>query len=131
MPRKQMTIGGFQFGIESAPIELFNRKVSYRWPSQERIGRENAHQYTGIDDEPITINGSYFPAYSKASAMQLDDLKDLAKKGEPQMVTLGTGKVLGKYCITEVTEDFSNLMDDIRPRKVTFSITITKYGNDK
>jgi phage protein U len=60
----------------------------------------------------------------------MDAIADLANEGIPHMVVDGTGKVYGRYVIIDVKETRSTMLDDLRPRRVDFSITLKHYGQD-
>ena len=129
----QLFIGPFPCWVEQAPLEKFSRARNWRWEAQARLTRPNAMQFVGAGDDTITLNGVIHPHEDKCGgkATSMEDLSQIANGGEPQLILTGWGKVLGKYVITDVQEDYENMLDDLRPRKVGFSITLKRYGNDQ
>lgn len=130
----QLFIGNFPCWVEQAPLEKFSRARNWRWPSQARLSRPNALQFVGAGDDTITLSGVIHPHEDKCGgkATSMDDLANLANGGEPQLVIIpGWGRVLGKFAITDIKEDYSHMLDDLRPRKVAFSVTLKRYGSDQ
>lgn len=125
----QMNLGGFIFSLDKAGYEKLDRSTGYRWPAQPRIQRSVAHQFVGRDEESVTISGYIHPEF-RGKMYQLDQLRAIAEEGKPKMLVSGTGKVLGKYCIVKVDDNFSGVMDDHRARRVDFTVELKKYGDD-
>ena len=128
--KDQLFIGGVPLGLNHASVSDVSRKKAYRWPAQGRIARPEAVQFVGAGAETLTVKGYIHPHF-KGSALHMEKIHQLADEGIPHMVLTGTGKVFGKYAITDVSEDFKELMDDGRPRRVDYTITLTRYGNDQ
>lgn len=125
----QLTVGGYQFWIENASLDKFSRSSTYRWVAQERIARPVAMQNVGTGEDTITLNG-YFHPHLKGKAHALDKLRQMADEGIPYNVVTGTGINLGRWCIVEIKDDFSEMLDDLRPRRVDFTVTLKKYFED-
>jgi len=128
--KDQLYIGGVPLGLNHASVEGFDRKKGYRWPAQPRVARPEALQFVGAGAETITVKGYIHPHF-KGDAQHMEQIHQLADAGIPYIVLTGTGKVFGKYAITDVSENFKELMDDGRPKRVDYSITLTRYGNDQ
>jgi phage protein U len=47
------------------------------------------------------------------------------------MLISGNGKAFGRWCITSISDTQTTFMKNGAPRKVTFSLTLKKYGEDK
>jgi hypothetical protein len=129
MTKTMMSLGDFRFGIETAAYQKLQRSVDYRWPSQARVGRRPAKQFAGIGDDTISLDGVIYPHY-KGGLGQLAQLRDLAGQGEPLILTTGTGKIMGKWCIENVTDTGSFFHPDGTPRKQEFRFKLSHYGED-
>jgi len=130
----QLFIGPYFFYADNAPLEKLSRNSSYRWPSQQRLTRPPATQFVGAGDETISVNGYIHPHEPKcggSNALTLDILRTLADAGVPYTVITGTGHVFGQFVIVSIKDDFSGLMDDLRPRRVDFSVELKRYGADQ
>ena len=99
-----LALGTFTFSTSTAAYESLQRSTAWEWPAQARVGSYPAHHYTA---ETITLPGVIYPAhrpafagdgrvfYGNAAGMtQLDALRALAAKGEPQALADGSGKSL-------------------------------------
>jgi phage protein U len=126
----QLIVGGIEFRHDTLPIDSFKISGEQRWPAQERIARELALQWVGPGKHDIAISGSCAPQMGVAALPMLKALEGKASTGEPQMVTTGYGDVLGRYCIISVEWTGKSLLDDLRPRKVDWSVSLQKYGED-
>jgi len=129
MTETMLALGTFRFAMDTAAYQSLRRSVEYRWPSQARVGRRSARQFVGIGDETISLQGIIYPEF-KGGLKQLDTMRDLAGQGKPQILTDGTGKVWGKWCISTVEETQTLFFADGTPRKQEFSLQLGHYGED-
>ena len=51
--------------------------------------------------------------------------------GKPLFLISGSGFAFGRWCISKISENQSNFLKDGSPRKIEFSITLKRYGEDK
>jgi hypothetical protein len=129
MTETMLALGPFRFAMDTAAYQSLRRSVEYRWPSQARFGRRPARQFVGIGDETINSQGIIYPEF-KGGLKQLDTMRDLAGQGKAQILTDGTGKVWGKWCIISVKETQTLFFADGTPRKQEFSLQLGYYGED-
>ena len=124
-----LTLGQYRFSVNTAAYQELVRTSQYRWQSQERIGQRPAQQYLGPGEESIALTGVLYPAY-KGGLGQLDAMRAEAVKGQPLMLSSGSGDVFGKWCLTRVEETRSVFYADGSPRKKEFRLRIVHYGED-
>lgn len=124
-----LQLGSFQFTLQAGTPQTLERVAEYRWEGQERILREPAHQFVGPGSQEITLDGILYPGFS-GSQSTMETLRTLAAKGEPQMLTDGLGRVLGKWAITRVREGQGTFAPGGAPRRIDFSLTLARYGED-
>ena len=138
-----MALGPFRFSVNTAAYQSLRRAAQYRWPAQERIGRAPARQFVGVGSETITLEGAIYPyadeplldqvinnQVSSGWNTQLDQLRELAALGEPQLLTDGRGKVWGKWCVESVDETQTVFFANGAPRKIEFNLSISSYGDE-
>ncbi|MNT14296.1 Phage P2 GpU [compost metagenome] len=82
-----------------------------------------------LGDEKISIKGAIFPSF-KGGLGQLQALRSIGRQLQPLTLTTGYGEVLGRWCLTSVDEDQSNLLAGGIPRKQGFSLEFVSYGDD-
>lgn len=127
--RVMMALGPFRFEVGQATYQSLAMRQSWRWPEQARIGREPALQYTGREPIEVTLSGTLYPSFDGGLA-QVEQMRELADKGEPLQLVDGLGRVWGAWAIVEVGDTRSVLMDDGQPRRIAFELKLKSYGED-
>lgn len=117
------------FNLDTAAFDELNRTTAFRWASQERLTRRPAQQAVGMGEEKITIKGAIFPSF-KGGLKQLDTLRSIGQKLEPLILTTGYGKVLGSWCLLNISEEQSSLLQGGIPLKQAFNLEFVRYGDD-
>lgn len=125
-----MILGDYRFSIDSAAYQTFAHSMECRWEELKRIGKESAMQFLGNSAETITMDGTIYPQY-RGGIGQIDQMRAEAAQGIPLMLISGNGTAFGRWCIVSVTEHQETFLKDGSPRKLTFSITLKKYGEEK
>lgn len=125
-----MTLGGFQFAVNTAAHETLQRDTAYRWERQDRLGREPAMQFIGPGEDRITLSGVIYPHF-RGGVGQINTMREMAGKGEPLQLVDGLGRVLGPYCIVRVTEGQTVYVGPGIPRRQDFSLELLRYGADQ
>lgn len=124
-----MALGTFRFGLPTAAYQQLQRTNTYRWPEQQRMGREPALQFSGPGSETIELEGVIFPHF-KGGLGQVDAMRTEAGKGKPLLLIDGQGKQWGKYCILEIRETQTPFAQGGIPLKQQFSLRLVRYGED-
>jgi phage protein U len=128
--RVMLALGPFRFEMGHATYQSLAMSQSWRWPEQARIGREPALQFTGREPAEIRLQGVLFPGFD-AGLAQVEEMRELADRGEPLQLVDGLGRVWGSWVIVEVGDTRSVLMDDGQPRRVGFEVKLKAYGEDE
>lgn len=122
-----MRLGPFGFGISTAAYQQLRRTTDYSWPGIERYGQFDALQYTGPGMDTITLSGVIIPEY-RGGTWQLDNLRNLAATGEPQLLVSGLGMVLGYWVIDRVEEGQSVFAVAGVPRRQEFTVSLRRFS---
>ncbi|KAB0494026.1 phage tail protein [Pseudomonas vancouverensis] len=117
------------FNLDTAAFDELRRSTEFRWASQERLTRRPAQQAVGMGDEKITLKGAIFPGF-KGGLKQLDTLRRLGAQLMPLGLTTGYGDVLGNWCLKNIEEEQSALLQGGIPRKQAFTLEFVRYGDD-
>lgn len=120
-----MQLGSFQFSITTAAYQDLRRRTEYRWPAQDLYGRMPALQFTGPGGDTITLTGTIYTEY-RGGIGQLDAMRALASRGQPQLLVDGTGRILGRWVIEGIDEGQSVFAAAGRPRKQEFALQLRK-----
>lgn len=119
----------FYFNLDTAAFDELRRQTEFRWASQERLSRRPAQQSVGMGEEKLSLKGVIFPSF-KGGIKQLDTLRAIGSRLLPLNLTTGYGFVLGTWCLRSLEEEQGALLAGGIPRKQTFSLEFTRYGDD-
>ena len=119
----------FYFNLDTAAFDELKRSSEYRWASQERLSRRPAQQAIGMGEERITLTGAIFGGF-KGGIKQLDTLRSIGAQLQPLGLTTGYGEVLGNWCLKNIEEEQSALLQGGIPRKQGFTLEFVRYGDD-
>jgi phage protein U len=125
-----MMLGPFQFAMDTAAFQRFNRATEYRWPSQARIGRRPALQYVGPGAETIDLEGIIYPEFAGGTS-QVSAMRELAGLGKPMILVDGFGIIYDEWAILRIEETRTLFKADSTPKKVIFRLALSRYGKDQ
>jgi phage tail protein len=126
MSGKMLQLGGYQFSIDNAAYQRFFRSSEYRWAAIERIGENDALQFTGLGADTISLQGVIYPHF-RGGLGQVDQMRRTAEVGIPLPLIAGTGKVLGVWVLTRVGEGQRTFAEQGAPLRQDFSISMRRY----
>ena len=129
MARPLFQLGSFQFDLANGVPQSLDRTADYRWEVQDRLLRDPAAQFLGPGNQEITLDGVLYPGFSGRQTT-METLRELAAKGEPQMLTDGLGKVYGKWAIRRVQEGLSTFAPGGGARQISFGVSLVRYSED-
>lgn len=120
----------YTFGMSTVAYNSMRRATNWRWSSQSRTGRSPAMQFIGKGEDSITLEGVIYPQF-KGGLNQLPKMREEADKGRPFLLADSLGRVdYGYWCILQVEEVQTNFLQGGIPRKITFLLTLSAYGED-
>jgi phage protein U len=128
-PLTMMQLGDYKFGLNTAAYQEITRTQSWRWASQQRLGRGPARNYLGSGDDSITLNGVIMPTF-RGGLAQIDAMRTEAEKGTPLPLMDSNGYPWGRWCIEQLTAKASAFLPGGAPRKIEFTLKISLYGED-
>ena len=125
-----MLLGAYRFCISNAAYQSLARSTEYKWQEQARLLGEPAMQFVGAGAETITLEGEIYPQF-KGGLRQVAAMRLQAGLGVPLMLISGNGTAFGRWCITAINETQTFFLKDGTARKIAFSLTLKKYGEEK
>lgn len=125
-----MSLGQFVWGIHTLAYQQLQRQTSWRYASNNRIGKRAASQFLGPGEDKITLAGWLSPELAGDST-SLDALREMADKGEPYVLVSGTGEVFGLWEIHSITETDTLFYPNGTPRRIEFSLSISRVDDDQ
>ena len=113
-----MGLGNYRFSLNTSAYQQFRRSIEYRWQGQERLQNNPAMQYLGHGMEQIDLEGTIYPEFRGG----LDQV-------EPLLLIDGMGGIWGRWVITRLEENREVFLKGGIPRKISFRMSISKYGD--
>lgn len=120
-----MALGAYRFAVTTAGMDKIERTRKWRWASLDVIGAPPVKQFTGPGEDEVSIEGVIFPHFA-GGVRQVDAMSSQAGTGQPLNLVDGMGRYWGRFAITEAKETRSVLMSDGAPRKIDFTINLTR-----
>lgn len=120
-----LAIGDFVFTLKTAPFQTRQRSTQQRWASNARVGAAPAHQYIGPGDDSLTLSGVLYHEVTGHSK-DIEALRTLAAKGEPQLIVDDAGYLRGYWFIESIEETGSEFFSNGAPRKIEFTVQLKR-----
>jgi len=120
-----LALGLFVFMRQTLPYQSMQRDSAYTWGANNRIGTRPAYQFIGPGVDTITLTGDLYTELTGGrQSMQMLHL--MAEKGRAWPLIAGSGAIYGMFVITKVTETGTEFFSDGSPRKITFTLALTR-----
>jgi phage protein U len=126
-----------QPGMETPNFETINIDSSFNVPSQGRLTRDPAIQFTGPGEEVILVEGRLFPHIFGGIAT-LDGLRKTGREGKPHILMRFRpiddgyeGEPLGKFMIRRLRQNHQKIGYTGIAHKIDFTLELVAYGDDK
>jgi len=133
MAEVMLQLGDYPFGIDTAAYQRLRRVAEYRWPAQDRIGRDPALQYVGPGRQRIDLAGVIYPG-EFGTPDQVARMRSEAGKGAPLLLVAAPeanqGVILGYWVITRIEETGTEHLPGGAPRRIDFRMELGYYGED-
>lgn len=120
-----LALGMFVFMRQTLPYQNIQREADYRWPSNSRIGKRDAFQFLGVGEEKINLSGVLYPELT-GGRLTMTAVRLMAEGGRAWPLLDGVGMIYGMYVINSVRETGSIFFSDGTPRKIDFTLTLTR-----
>lgn len=120
-----MALGLFVFALETAPYQEFQQQIGWRHPSNNRFGRRPSRQFTGPDDETVTLSGVLLPELTGGDNT-IDLLRTMGDTGQSYVMIEGSGRYYGMFEIDSLSITRSLFFRDGKARRIEFSIQLTR-----
>lgn len=120
-----LALGPFAFGVSTAGYDRLQRSMQFKHAAAVRVGERDAYQKLGPGEESITITGVVAPEVTGTLA-SITRLEEMGRGGEAYVLVDGAGYVYGVYHIDSIETEQSAHVSDGTPRRVGFSLTLTR-----
>lgn len=123
-----IALGPFRFALSTASFDELTRSSKWDWKAVDRVGSMPALQFTGPQNDTITLSGRIVPGFT-GGIEQMARMRSLADLGLPMPLIDGTGRLHGLWVIESVEDTGSLHFKDGYPRMMTFDVGLKKYGD--
>jgi hypothetical protein len=121
-------LGMFVFTTQTIPFQSLDRSQSWKHPHGAIVGKDFApSQYVGKEPDEMTLKCELRPEITGGD-FSIEWLRKMADTGQAYPLILGTGKLMGSFVITNISENRSELMYDSKARSISFSMTLKKVA---
>lgn len=120
-----LALGLFVFMRQTLPFQNMDRTSAFNWKDNARVGKRAAFQYIGPGEDTINIAGALYPELT-GGVLSLAAVRLMAEQGRSWPLIDGTGMIYGMYVISSVTENGSEYYSDGSPRKINFTLKLTR-----
>lgn len=120
-----MALDLFVFSLSTVAYQDLQHKLAWRHPSSKRVGARPSRQFTGPDDETITLTGTLYPEYT-GGTLSLDVLRTMADTGQSFILIEGTGTVYGWFVIEGLDVKRTYFFRDGAARKIEFTLALAR-----
>lgn len=137
--KTMMTLGSFQFCVDEAAYQSFQRTLSWRWGEQQRFGQMDSLQYVGQAVPVISFSGEVFTDRRRVSvrpqewAIGTAPVREMSLIGDtrtPQLLISGIGEILGYWVVTDFSDTADRFLMAGLPKHQQFTMTIKYYGEN-
>lgn len=125
-----MALGMFVFSLHTLAYQELQRQTEWRHPSSSRVGTNPARQFAGRGDDTLTLPGILLPELA-GSLLSLDALREMANTGRAYPMVEGSGRILGLWVIERVSETRTLFFPDGTPRRIEFSLGLTRVDDGR
>lgn len=119
-------LGEFVFAPHLGSYESLERIWTFAWAKPDPVGSPPLKQFMGKGDEELVISGGIWPEIQLPGLWKLEELAAVAGTGETLPFMLGSGRVLGLWCVEEITSTSGEIERFGFPGEIDFSITLSR-----
>lgn len=125
-----LILGQFVFELASTPYQALAHQTNQRWAANTRLGARAAYQHLGPGDDIIALTGVLYPG-TTGGVPDLSRLRSMQASGQGYVLMGGNGRVFGLYIIQDLNETQQNFLHDGQPRKIEFSLNLTRIDDNR
>lgn len=125
-----MALDQFVFALETMAYQELQRQTQWKHRATSRVGARDARQYIGPGDDTITLSGVLAPELTGDLA-SLEQLRKMGDAGAAYAMVDGAGTVYGAFLIESLGEVQTLHYPDGTPRRVEFTIGLTRTDDDQ
>lgn len=126
-----MSLGQFCFQTDTLSFNQIQRTRNWKYASNAVAKGREKKQFIGASEDTVTLPGLIYEEHGFGKRFSIDDLASMADTGQGFVLMDGSGYMYGVYVIESLEETRSILLFNGVPRKIDFSIKLTRIDNQK
>lgn len=126
-----MAFGQFVFETDTLSFTELQRQRTWNHASNSVAKGRAKRQYLGVGDETVSLSGLIYEVQGFGQRQSVDDLAMMADRGSAYTLVDGSGYLYGVYIIEGLDDTRSILLFNGVPRKIDFSIKLTRVDDDR
>ncbi|WP_445115010.1 phage tail protein [Acinetobacter sp. WZC-1] len=126
-----MSLGQFIFKTDTLSFTEIQRQRSWNYAENSVAKGRSKKQYIGPGTDTITLPGLIYEEYGFGTRFSLDELAAMASTGQGFVLMDGNGYLYGVYIIDSIDETKSILLDNGVPRKVDYTLKLTRTDDER
>jgi uncharacterized protein len=130
MAPAMLALGLFVFKIDTLPYQSFQRQITWRHPTNSRVGTSPASQFVGRDNDKITLDGVLMPELT-GGTVSLALLESMADGGKAWPLIEGTGVIYGLFVVESLNTTRTVFFRDGAARKIEFSLSLKRVDESR
>ena len=128
-----VALGPFMFYATAPSFDKLKFQADFRWPAQERLARDVAHQFLGPGQRTVDLDGIMYPEAFGGDGL-LSAMHAAARVGSIYpLIAMSDGAlsadVMGMWFISKLN-NVRSFFGNNGARKIEFTIELKAYGED-
>ncbi|WP_312836750.1 phage tail protein [Pantoea sp.] len=120
-----MTLGLFVFMLNTVPYQELQHQRSWSFPANNRVGYRPSVQFTGPDNDSVTLSGVLLPELT-GGRLSLFALEQLAELGKAWPLLEGSGTIYGMFVIESLSQTKAEFFSNGACRRIEFTLTLKR-----
>ncbi len=120
-----MGLGSFVFSLATLAYQESHHQMDWRYESQPGIGEPPTIQFLGPGEELLTLKGVLLPAF-KGLLTALEVLRQMASSGQAHSLVSGTGRFIGNFVITRLSQEATLFYVNGTARRSDFTLELKR-----
>ncbi len=126
-----MCLGQFPFTTDTLTFTEIQRQRSWQYADNAVAKGRKKRQFIGSGDETISLPGLIYQEHGFGNRFAIDDLAAMADTGQGFVLVDGSGYLYGVFTIDSIDETKQILLFNGVPRKIDFTIKLTRVDDDR
>ncbi len=119
-------LGPFAFQAHGFGLTDISRNTSTKWANVAVSGGMDRLQWTGGDNDEVTISGVLFP-HEFGGMGALSGIRAAAEAGQPLMLVNLAGQIFGLHVVESISEDRSLLDRNGLPMRNAYKLSMKRF----